>query len=227
VLDAIYAAYGAGWEDPTGGDPARDGLTTEALRLVDALVEFRPDHGEVLGLGALLHHLEARARARRGENGEFIPLAAQDPWLWSPVHLAVGEQLLNRALATRVAGPYTLMAAISSVHHRRVFTNSTDWAAIARLYDQLLPLRPAVGVAVARAVALLESGSIDSAASGLLAIDISLVASYQPYWTVLAEVASRTGDTDAVLKARTRALELTSDPAIRAHLEQRWRDSNG
>ena len=224
VLDAIYAAYGAGWEDPAGEDTARTGLTTEAVRLADVLAELRPSDGEVLGLAALLHHLEARARARRDDDGAFVPLTEQDPWRWSPGHLAIGEQLLNAALALGPAGPYALMAAISSVHHRRVFTDSTDWPTIARLYDQLLVLRPAVGVAVARAAALLESGAPAEAAAGLAAIDPALADRYQPYWAVLAEWAKRMGDTATRVTARARALALTHDPAVRAHLERRWAD---
>jgi RNA polymerase sigma-70 factor (ECF subfamily) len=222
VLDAIYAAYGTGWEDPGGLDPGRSGLTAEALRLSDVLVELQPLDAEVLGLAALLHHLEARAGARRDDAGGFVALAEQDPWRWSPAHLAAGEQLLNRALAAGPPGPYTLMAAIASLHNRRVFAVVTDWVAIASVYDRLLPLRPVVGVAVARAVAHLEAGSLATAADGLAAIATELTERHQPYWTALAEVAARRGDSAGALAARARALELTSDPAIRAHLDRRW-----
>lgn len=222
VLDAVYAAYGTGWEDASGADPARVGLTAEAIRLADVLVDVRPGDGEVLGLAALLHHLEARAAARRDHAGAFVPLAEQDPWRWSPAHLAAGEQLLNRALVTGDPGPFTLLAAVSSLHNRRVFTDSIDWAAIAALYDRLLPMRPVAGVAVARAAALLEAGAIDLAADGLDAIDAALVEHYQPYWTVRADVALRSGDVDTSVHARERALALTDDDAVRHHLRRRW-----
>ena len=223
VLDAIFAAYGTGWEDPTGLDPGRVGLTDEAVRLADVLVELRPEDPEVLGLAALLHHLEARSAARRDDTGQFVPLALQDPWRWSPVHLAAAEQLLNRSLATGALGPYALMASIASVHNRRVIDSAINWPVIAALYDRLLPLRPVVGVAVARAAAHLEAGSIDTAADGLAAIDASLVEGHQPYWTVLAEVADRRHDTATRDVARDHALRLSTDPAVRAHLEARWR----
>lgn len=222
VLDAIYAAYGTGWEDPTGLDPGRTGLTLEALRLADLLVNLRPEDAEVLGLAALLHHLEARAGARRGDHGEFIPLTEQDPWRWAPSHLALGEQLLNRAMSHGERGPYTLMASISSLHNRRAVSQVTAWSAIAALYDRLLPLRPAVGVAVARAAAHVEAGSIDIAAKGLGAIDLPLIEHYQPFWTVLAELAERRGDTLTAATARSRAIDLTSDPAVLVYLRQRW-----
>ncbi|MEQ1699822.1 MAG: DUF6596 domain-containing protein [Ilumatobacteraceae bacterium] len=222
VLDAIFAAYATGWEDPAGDDHGRTGLTEEALRLADVLTDLRAHEPEVLGLAALLHHLEARADARRDEAGAFVPLALQDPWRWSPAHLAAGEQLLNRSLAAGEPGPYALTAAISSLHNRRVVEATINWPAIASLYDRLLPLRPVVGVAVARAAAHLEAGALDAAAAGLSAIEASLVEQHQPYWTVLAEVADRQADATTRHIARERALHLTSDAAVRAHLEARW-----
>lgn len=227
VLDAIYAAYGTGWDDPAGLDAGRAGLTTEALRLADLLGDLRPDDPEVLGLAALLHHLHARAAARRDDSGAFVPLTEQDPWRWNPADLATGETLLNRSLTASAAGdrpgPYALLAAISSVHNRRVFTSATDWPTIAALYDRLLPQRPTAGVAVARAVAHMEAGDLAAAADGLAAIEPSLVDGYQPYWTVTAELAARRGDLAARDAAAARAITLTDDPAVRAHLETRWR----
>jgi len=217
------AVLGTGWEDPTGIDPGRVGLTQEAVRLADVLTDLRPNDTEVLGLAALLHHLEARSGARRDDAGRFVPLTDQDPWRWSPAHLAAGQQLLNRALSTGEPGPYGLMAAISSLHNRLAVDGTIDWPTIATLYDRLLPLRPAVGVAVARAAAHLEAGEPDTAADGLEAIDLSLVEHHQPYWTVLAEVAHRRHDAPTTALARDRALRLTTDHAVRAHLETRWR----
>jgi RNA polymerase sigma-70 factor (ECF subfamily) len=222
VLDAVYTAYGAGWEDPAQLDPARHGLTVEAIRLADLVVELRPTDSEALGLAGLLHHLEARTPARRDAHGDFVPLVEQDPWLWSPHHLARGEQLINRSLGSGDPGPFALMASIASLHNRRVVTGSIDWVAIAALYDVLLPLRPTAGVAVARAVAHLEAGNSATASSALAAIDDQLVRGYQPYWTVLADVAHDRADAGLTAEARARALDLTSDAAVRRHLTNRW-----
>ena len=227
VLDAVYGAYGTGWDDPAGLDPGRSGLTTEAIRLADLLVELRPTDPESLGLASLLHHLEARAGARRDEEGRFVALTAQDPWRWSPAHLAAGEQLLNRALALAPPGPYALLASVSSMHNRRVIDGRVDWRAVASIYDRLLVLRPNAGVAVARAAAHLESGNVDVAADALAAVDPVLVDRYQPYWTVVADVAHRLGDADGARTARERALRLTDDPAVRQHLLARWSDEPG
>lgn len=226
VLDAIYGAYGTGWDDPAGLDPGRAGLTVEAIRLADLLVELRPADGESLGLASLLHHLEARAGARRNDQGRFVGLTEQDPWRWSPTHLAAGEQLLNRALALGAPGPYALMASVASLHNRRVVDGRIDWHAVASVYDRLLPIRPSAGVAVARAAAHLEAGQVAVAADALAAIDLALVERYQPYWTVVADVALRRQDVREVSAARQRALDLTDDPAVRAHLLARWTEQD-
>jgi len=79
-LDAIYAAFAEGWADPGGTDPARRDLPRGTLpgRLV---TEMLPDEPEALGLLALMLHAEARRRARRNSQGEYVPLAEQDPAL--------------------------------------------------------------------------------------------------------------------------------------------------
>src|SRR6201986_532883 len=82
VLDAIYAAYTEGWTDPGGTDITRRDLTEEAIFLARLATELLPQEPEAAGLLALMLHTEARRRARRGKNGEFIPLAAQDSTLW-------------------------------------------------------------------------------------------------------------------------------------------------
>jgi RNA polymerase sigma-70 factor (ECF subfamily) len=114
------------------------------------------------------------------------------------------------------------MASISSLHNRRAITGTIDWPAIASLYDQLLLRRPTVGVAIARAAAYMETAAIDIAADGLAAVDPSLVQHYQPYWTVLADLADQMGDILGRTAARGRAMELTSDPATLTFLQQRW-----
>ena len=50
VLDAIYAAYGSGWEDAAGADPRRSRLADEAIRLARMLVQLTPSEPEARGL---------------------------------------------------------------------------------------------------------------------------------------------------------------------------------
>src|ERR1700738_485783 len=94
VLDAIYAAFAEGWTDPGGTDVARRDLTDEAVFLARLVTELLPLEAKALVLLALLLHAQARRRARRGPDGEYVPLARQDPDLWDAQMIADAEALL-------------------------------------------------------------------------------------------------------------------------------------
>src|SRR5438445_857737 len=82
VLQAVYAAYGSGWEDVAGADPRRRGLAEEAIWLGRLVVRLLPDEPEAHGLLALMLHCEARRGARRDAAGGYVPLTRQDVTLW-------------------------------------------------------------------------------------------------------------------------------------------------
>lgn len=203
VLDAIYAAYGTGWDE-------RSGLVDEALRLARLVTELLPGESEAHGLLAALLHGAARERARRADDGTFVPLDEQDVRRWAPALMAEAERHLARATAP---GPYRIQAAIQSVHNRRAVTGTTDWATIAALYDDLVAHTPSIGAHVARAAAHMQAGAPAAALAMLDALDAP---TYQPHWVVRAHCLHRTG-ADPSAAARV-ALGLTEDPALRAHL---------
>lgn len=219
VLDAVYAAYGTGWDDadPDGGADGA-GLVAESLRLARLLVDLLPAEPEAHGLLALLLHSDARARARRSPAGAFVPLDEQDVTLWSRPQLEEAEHHLTLALAARRIGPYQLHAAIQSVHNRRALTGRTDWAAVAALYDGLVVLTPTVGAHVARAKARSHSDGYGPALALLDELPADRVAAYQPYWVVRAHVLAGAGDTAGAAAAARVALDLTRDAATRRHL---------
>ncbi|MGH9518261.1 MAG: RNA polymerase sigma factor, partial [Terriglobales bacterium] len=97
VLEAIYAAYGIGWDDMPGADPLGRGLSGEAIWLSRVLVQLLPDHPEAQGLLALMLHCEARRPARRDADGSYVPLTEQDSRLWSSSLIAEAESLLATA----------------------------------------------------------------------------------------------------------------------------------
>lgn len=74
VLDAIYAAFGIGWEDMAGADQRRD-LAEEAIWLARVLLHLMPGKPEVEALLALMLHCEARRAARRDTDGRYVPLS--------------------------------------------------------------------------------------------------------------------------------------------------------
>src|SRR4051812_36466135 len=140
VLSAIYAAYAEGWSDPGGTDVARRDLTEEAMFLARLVTELLPGEPEGLGLLALMLHAEARRRARRNANGEYVPLAEQDAASWDSRMIDEAEALLRRAAALGRIGRYQLEGALQSAHVHRGRSGRANWAEVLLLYDALFAL---------------------------------------------------------------------------------------
>jgi len=164
-------------------------------------------------------HAEARRGARRAE-GEYVPLAEQDPAAWNAALIDEAETLLRRASTYGVIGRYQLEAAVQSAHAARRITGRTDWTALEKLYDALLALTGSPVVAINRAVALAET---QGAAAGLAALDAlsddARLAEYQPYWAARAGLLARMEETLEAGRAYERAIGLESDPAVRRFLQ--------
>ena len=221
VLQAIYAAFAEGWSDPAGTEARRRNLAEEGIWLGRLLAELLPDEPEALGLLSLMLHAQARREARRDAQGEYAPLAEQDPARWDAALIEEAEALLRRASALPGIGRYQLEAAVQSAHAARRLTGRSDWAAIERIYDVLLAMTGSPVVAINRAVAVAE---LRGPAAGLLALEAVAedprLAAYQPYWAARAGLLARTGEVEAADEAYERAIGLESDPAVRRFLQR-------
>jgi RNA polymerase sigma-70 factor, ECF subfamily len=222
VLEAIYAAFAEGWSDPAATEIRRRNLAAEGIWLGRLVASLLPDEPEALGLLALMLHAEARRNARRNGEGEYVPLADQDPETWDAYLIDEAETLLLRASTMGAIGRYQLEAAVQSAHVVRRRTGRPDWTAIERLYDVLLAITGSPVVAINRAVAIAETRG---AAAGLAALDAladdARLADYQPYWAARAELLARMGDRAAADAAFERAIGLEVDPAVRRFLQKR------
>lgn len=221
VLDAIYAAFSEGWSDPAGTEARRRELGEEALWLGRLVASLLPNEPEALGLLALMLHAEARRAARRGPEGDYVPLAAQNPADWDARLIDEAEALLRRAGAMGRPGRYQLEAAVQSAHAIRRKTGRADWAAIETLYDALFALIGSPVVAINRAIAVAETRG---PAAGLAALDGAAddprIAEYQPYWAARASLLARAGEREEARRAYDRAIGLEADPAVRRFLQQ-------
>src|SRR5580692_153200 len=148
VLEAIYAAFGIGWDDMAGADQRGRDLAEEAIWLARVLLQLMPGEGEVRGLLALMLHCEARRAARRGPRGQYVPLSQQDPHQWSLPLMEEAERHLAEAVKHGRSGRFQLEAAIQSVHAERASSGLTDWAAIVLFYEGLIRISPAFGTRV-------------------------------------------------------------------------------
>ena len=209
VLQAIYAAFTAGWED---GGP----LSGEAIWLGRVLLKLMPEEPEVMGLLSLMLHCEARKPARRAGDG-FVPLDRQDVGLWDEAMMSEADNLLRAAGERQRFGRFQCEAAIQSVHAARRFTGETDRAALSTLYAALVRLSPSVGARVGQAAVAEPAAGL----SLLAAIPETAVRTYQPFHAVRADLLRRMGREAEASAAYARAIELSADPAVRQFLWSR------
>ncbi|HSZ20191.1 MAG TPA: DUF6596 domain-containing protein [Candidatus Acidoferrum sp.] len=221
VLEAIYAAFGIGWDDMAGVDQRGRDLAEEAIWLGRVLLELMPGEAEVRGLLALMLHCEARRPARRGPDGRFVPLLEQDSRQWSQPMIEEAEQHLAQAPSRGRTGRFQLEAAIQSVHAERARSGRTEWAAIALFYEQLIRISPTLGTRTGYAAAVGEANGPEAGLAALDGIDPDDVSAYQPYWAVRAHLLQRLGKTAEAAAAFDRAIGLAEDPAVRQFLLQR------
>jgi predicted RNA polymerase sigma factor len=221
VLEAIYAAFGIGWDDMAGVDQRGRDLAEEAIWLARVLLEVMPGEAEVLGLLALMLHCEARRAARRASDGRFIPLLEQDSRQWSRPLIEEAESHLAEAAKLGRTGRFQLEAAIQSVHAERARSGRTEWRAIVMFYEQLLRISPTLGTRTGYAAAVAEAQGPEASLRILDEIDKDDVSGYQPYWAARAHLLQRLRRTFEAVEAFDRAIGLTEDPAVRQFLLQR------
>lgn len=221
VLEAIYAAFGIGWDDMPGADHRGRDLAEEAIWLARVLLHLISSEAEVHGLLALMLHCEARRAARRGIDGRFVPLSEQDPRQWSMPLIDEAELHLAEALRLGRAGRFQLEAAIQSVHAERARSGRTEWGAIVLFYEQLIRISPTLGTQTSYAAAVAECKGPEAGLAALDGIEPNLVSSYQPYWAVRAHLLQRLGKTSKATDAFDRAIGLAEDPAVREFLLQK------
>jgi len=221
VLEAIYAAYGLGWDEATGADPRARDLVDEAIWLGRVLVQRMPGEPEARGLLALMLFCESRRAARRTADGRYVPLSEQDTAAWSQAMIDEAESEMNAAAKTNRLGRFQIEAAIQSVHAERRATGRTDWSAITVFYEHLVRLAPTLGARIAQAAAMGEARGPERGLALLDGIDRDAVASYQPYWAVRAHLLRRSGRSAEAAAAFDRAIGLTEQDAIRAFLIER------
>jgi RNA polymerase sigma-70 factor (ECF subfamily) len=221
VLEAIYAAFGIGWDDMAGVDQRGRDLAEEAIWLAHVLLQLMPGEAEVRGLLALMLHCEARRPARRAPDGRYIPLSEQDPRQWSWPLIEEAERHLSEAAPHGRGGRFQLEAAIQSVHAERARSGRIEWDAIALFYEQLVRISPTIGTRIGYAAAVSEARGPAAGLTVLDGIDPEDVSAYQPYWAVRAHLLQRLGARFEAADAFDRAIGLAGDPAVRQFLLRR------
>ena len=221
VLRVIYLVFNEGYSASSGSELTRAYLSAEAVRLGRLLLELLPAP-ELMGLLALMLLHDSRRAARTDEAGELVRLDEQDRSRWNQAQIAEGAALVQRALASRRFGPYTVQAAIVAVHAEAASSAETDWAQIVGLYDLLLHISPSPVIELNRAVALAMR---DGAAVGLAAIDRLLargeLRDYHLLHAARADFCRQLGRLDEAREAYRTALALAQLEPEKRFLQQR------
>lgn len=217
VLEAIYAAFGAGWDDLVGAGGGA--LTCEAIYLARLVTELLPDEAEAWGLLSLMLHAEARRKARR-VNNRYVPLDAQDTALWDKDMIAAAERALDAAWRRGRVGAYQIEAAIQSAHATSRLTGRDTREDVVALYRKLNDIAPTIGAVVGYAAAVAALEKPVEALDILDSIEPERANRYQAYWAVRAHVLDALGRADAA-SAYDRAIGLAEDDATRIFLRKR------
>lgn len=221
VLHVIYLIYNEGYSATSGENLIKKDLTDEAIFLSRKLVDLFSSP-ESFGLLALLLLHESRRISRVTTEGDLIPLEKQDRSLWNVNQIKEAIQLIHTAIMSGRLGPYTIQAAIASVHAAADSVETTRWDLIINYYDLLLSTHPSPVVELNRAIAV---GMYKGAEEGLLLIDKLLdeneLKSYHLIYSAKADFSQKLGKLNEAVEAYEAAISLTNQKAEERYLHKK------
>lgn len=221
VLHVIYLVYNEAHSATAGPDHLRPDLARQAVNMARLVVDLLPEP-EALGLLALVLLHESRSGSRTDENGDLVPLEAQDRASWDPALIAEGCALVQRSVMSGRMGAYVIQAAIASVHASADSVETTNWDLIVRYYDMLLALQDAPFVRMNRAIAVAMR---DGPEAGIALMDVLLaspsLAEHHLAHAARADLARRAGRDAEAAAGYLRALGLVRQEPERRFLRRR------
>ena len=222
VMAVIYLVFNEGYAASFGSALVRADLCAEAIRLGRIVCELTPDNAEARGLLALMLLQDSRRAARIGADGDLVLLEDQDRTRWNHAQIGEGLALVHSALSSPPAGPYTIQAAIASVHARAPRAADTDWRAIEALYAYLMRIRPSPVVELNHAVAVAMATGLEEGLRMIEAIRVRHdLDGYHLMWAARADLLRRLERWDEAAESYGRALTLAEAQPERRFLQRR------
>lgn len=219
LLAVIYLIFNAGYASAPG-TYLRVDLCEEAVRLCRILDTLIPHDAEIEGLLSLMLLHRSRFGTRIGALGEIVTLEHQDRGQWDRAAIDEGTALLVRALRRGRPGAYQLQAAIAAVHAEAPSFAQTDWQEIALIYDALIAVQPNPVFELNRIVALSYAEGAAIALARLASLG-TVLAGYQPYHAVRADLLARLDQAEPAREAFDAAIRLSASDAEKQHLAAR------
>ncbi|MCZ8177629.1 MAG: sigma-70 family RNA polymerase sigma factor [Rhizobium sp.] len=221
VLSTLEVAYAKAHEDAAGSG-RHAGFAREMLEVTALLTEMLPQEAEVLALAATIRFAEARRPARMDADGVMVPLAEQDPALWSKPLIEDARRHCGRALAMSGPGPRILQMMIHALWcGRKTLDDPPPWKAVLAAYDILVELRDDPIIRINRAVALAEVRGAEEALTELDGLDTETLSDFLPFHAAQADILGRIGRVTEAIAAYDRALALSPGEAERRFLVRR------
>jgi len=220
ILGVLYLIFNEGYLSRTdNAQIIRLDLADQAIRLTQLLYRLLPENSETGGLLALQVFHRARLGGRVDSAGELVLLADQDRSLWDVRMIEQANVILAGAVQRMQPGPYQLQAIIAAQHANAPSQESTDWPAIAVLYQQLSAMTESPVVALNRAVAVAMA---DGPLAGRALLDqLTGLERYHLFHAARGELQLQAGNPGAARDCFTTARALTENPAERQHLDRR------
>ncbi len=219
VLASLYLLFNEGYKASSGEHLVRSDLCHEAIRLTELLATHQHTSlPQCHALLALMLLSAARLPARTDEAGEILRLHEQDRSLWDQSFIQRGLQHLQLSARGDTLTEYHLEAGIAACHSTAASHETTDWARILALYDQLVLLTSSSVVVLNRAIAV---GRVNGAQSGLEALAaVQGLDSYLSLHAARGAFAAELGQSQAAAAHFRRALTLAAIPSERSFFER-------
>ena len=223
VLQTLYLLFNEGYKASSGPKLIREEICQEAIRLATVLAEHPTGNlPQTRALLALMLLNGARLRTRVDVEGNILRLQEQDRAHWDRAMIARGMFYLVQSAAGEEISQYHFQAAIAACHASAQDYESTDWAKILSLYDQLVEIDDSPVVALNRAVAVANVHGPKAGVEALEAIqNRGKLSSYHLLYAIRAELEIRLNHRETAVEFFRKALELAETKSERTFLTKR------